>query len=73
MALSIAFTSHEAAELARFAQAAYQAGHNAIGHRVSRYAALPRGAEIPVPVFDAVKASYRRWLVDGEFTLPVVA
>lgn len=58
-------TEHEKNEWARMAQDAYAKGFNAIGHRFSAAAALPRGEKIPSARFDSLMADYRAWLIDG--------
>lgn len=58
-------TEHEKNEWARMAQDAYAKGFNAIGHRFSAAAALPRGEKIPTARFDSLMADYRAWLIDG--------
>lgn len=58
-------TEHEKNEWARMARDAYAKGFNAIGHRFSVAAALPRGEKIPSARFDSLMADYRAWLIDG--------
>lgn len=58
-------TEHEKREWARMAQAAYQSGRNAVGHRYSAAAALRQDATISTELFDRLMDGYRRWLVDG--------
>lgn len=60
-------TEQEKSEWARFAQAAYAAGHNAIGHRASAAASLPRGGEMALVRFDTLQDRYRAWLVRNEW------
>jgi len=58
--------THEVLELARFAQAAYNTGHNEIGHFISTTAAF---RTVPKARFDAAMASYRAWLCFNEYTI----
>lgn len=60
-------TQHEKDEWSRLATAAYSSGRNSIGHSFSVAASLPREGQIRLAYFDALQASYRAWLVSGEF------
>ena len=62
-------TQHEKNEWSRLAQDAYSKSLNAIGHRYSAYASIPRAATITVAMFDSLQVGYRRWLIDGDFSL----
>ena len=65
MRSTITPTAHEKAEWSRMAAAAYKARRNAIGHRFSVAASLPRDGALPLATFDSLQADYRAWLVDG--------
>jgi hypothetical protein len=65
-------TEHEKAEWSRLAQSAYECGLNAIGHRYSTSASLPRGATLPIGNFDELQTGYRNWLIEG-FRVPRAA
>jgi len=58
-------TAHEKAEWSRMATAAYNSGRNAIGHRFSVAASLPRDGSMTLNHFDALQSEYRAWLVGG--------
>ncbi len=60
-------TQHEKKEWSRMAQAAYKAGHNAIGHRYSAHAALPNDTGMECSVFDTLQRPYRQWLIWNDF------
>jgi len=61
-------TDYEKREWSRYAQAAYSAGYNAIGHRFSVAASAPSQATMPCGRFDALQGAYRGWLCYGTFT-----
>lgn len=63
----ITVSQHVKNEWSRFAQAAYNNDHNSIGHRFSRYSAIPNDAQITLAVFDTLQRSYRAWLVFNDF------
>lgn len=63
----ITITEHEKTEWSRYAQAAYVAGRNDIGHKMSVAASLPKGAQMTVSNYDALMSSYRAWLTFNEF------
>lgn len=69
--LMIMVTPHEKNEWSRFAQAAYEVGHNDVGTRFSVAASTPAGAHLLMPVYDELMGTYRGWLVFNEF--PAVA
>lgn len=58
-------TEHDKREWARMAADAYKSGRNGVGHRYSAAAALPAGATMPTPRYDALQVGYRSWLVRG--------
>lgn len=59
-------TAHEKTEWSRFAQAAYAASMNSLGHMASAAASLPRDGRMSAAHFDALMDRYRAWLVFGE-------
>lgn len=65
-------TDHTANEWSRFAQAAYAAGHNPIGHRYSVASATLRGHVITSDLYDALQNSYRDWMCFNTYSLPRV-
>jgi len=64
---------HEKAEWSRMAKSAYSSGHNAVGHRFSAAASLPKDVAIPLKDFDELQELYRMWLVFGQFYSKVAA
>jgi hypothetical protein len=61
-------TQHEKNEWARLAQHAYAYNHNAVGHKYSGAASLPKEGAITLAYFDALQAGYREWLIRGSLT-----
>lgn len=59
------FTAHEASELCRFAQAAYRADRNDIGHLCS---GVNAGCQVATERYDRMMSAYREWLVFGTFS-----
>lgn len=70
MRQTITPTVAEKAEWSRMATAAYKARRNAIGHRFSVAASLPRDGAMDLSRFDALMSEYRSWLIDGFPTEP---
>jgi len=67
--MTIIPTEHEKREWSRMAQAAYSAGHNAIGTRYSMASALCIiGAAMDLTRFDSLQSGYRAWLCFNEFS-----
>lgn len=64
----ITVTQYEKDQWSRFAQAAYAADRNAIGHRYSGAASIPNGARLPVAVYDSLQAGWRAWFVFNDFS-----
>lgn len=64
----ITITQYEKDQRSRFAQAAYQAGKNIIGHRYSVAASIPNGARMEVATYDSLQDGWRAWLVFNDFS-----
>ena len=63
-------TEHEKSEWSRFAQAAYKAGRNDLGHRFSMAAACTlKGQAIDGERFYALQDIYRDWLCFNRFPI----
>ena len=60
-------TPHEKNEWARMAQAAYNHGHSAVGHKYAGLARLRNGVPITRERFDDAQAQYRAWLMGNVF------
>ena len=60
------FTEHEASELCRFAQAAYRADQNDLGHLCS---GVNAGDQVSIERYDRMMSAYREWLVFNTFAV----
>ena len=62
-------TQHEKNEWSRMAYAAEvkSGALQGISNRYAEAAALPAGAAMEVPYFDALQASYREWLINNVY------
>ena len=60
-------TQHEKNEWARFATHLYGKRLNAVAHKFSAAAALPRNSAIDLQTFDQLQDMYRHWLCFDQY------
>jgi len=60
-------TQHEKHEWSRFATVLYSKRLNAVAHKFSAAAALPRNSAIDLQTFDQLQDMYRHWLCFDQY------